>query len=234
MPLIDLSHTVEHGMITYPGLPAPIICDYLSRESSRDRYGPGVEFQIGRIEMVANTGTYLDAPFHRYAEGMDLARLPLESLADLDAVVVRIPSGAGRAISRASFNRVDVEGKAVLVQTGWDAHWRTEHYLSGHPFLTADAADFLVAQGVRLVGIDSLNIDDTADLSRPVHSTLLAVGIPIVEHMCNLSGVPDRDFRFFAVPTKVAGFGSWPVRAFAHVLSSDDRLRISRRRAPLG
>lgn len=234
MPFVDLSHTVENGMITYPGLPAPIICDYLSRESSRDRYAPGVEFQIGRIEMVANTGTYLDAPFHRYADRMDLARLPLESLADLDAVVVRTLPGAGRAITRTQFDRVDVQGKAVLVQTGWDAHWRTEHYLSGHPFLTADAADYLLAQGVLLVGIDSLNIDDTADLARPVHSTLLAADVPIVEHMCNLSGVPDRDFRFFAVPTKVAGFGSWPVRAFGHVLSSNDRLRISSRRAPLG
>jgi kynurenine formamidase len=234
MPFVDLSHTIENGMITYPGLPAPIICDYLSRESSRDRYGPGVEFQIGRIEMVANTGTYLDAPFHRYAEGIDLAGLPLESLADLDAIVVRSPAGAGRAITRSSFDRVDVTGKAVLVATGWDAHWRTERYLSGHPFLTADAADYLVAQGVLLVGIDSLNIDNTADLSRPVHSALLAADVPIVEHMCNLSGVPDRDFRFFAVPTKVTGFGSWPVRAFGHVLSSNDRLRISRGRAPLG
>lgn len=220
-------------MTTYPGLPGPIICDYLSREASRAHYGPGVEFQIGKIEMVANTGTYLDAPFHRYANGKDLAQLSLESLADLDAVVVRIPGGAGRAITHAAFESVEVEGKAVLVETGWDVHWRTEHYLTGHPFLTADAAENLAARGVRLVGIDSLNIDDTADADRPVHSTLLAAGVPIVEHMCNLARLPERDFKFFAVPAKVAGFGSWPVRAFGHVLPSNNRLGLSRRRASL-
>jgi arylformamidase len=219
--LIDLSHTVEHGMTTYPGLPGPIICDYLSREASRDRYAAGVEFQIGKIEMVANTGTYLDAPFHRYAGGKDLAQLPLESLANLDAVVVRIPSSSGRAISRKTFGDVDLEGKAVLVQTGWDAHWRTERYLSGHPFLTADAAEYLVGRGVLLVGIDSLNIDNTEDLARPVHSSLLGADVPIVEHMCNLTSLPERDIRFSAVPAKVAGFGSWPVRAFGYVLPSD-------------
>jgi arylformamidase len=230
MPLIDLSHTIEHGMTTYPGLPGPIICDYLSREASRAHYGPGVEFQIGKIEMVANTGTYLDAPFHRYAEGKDLAELSLESLADLEAVVVRISSGAGRAITRKAFEGVEVDGKAVLIATGWDVHWRTERYLSGHPFLTGDAAEFLLSQGVTLVGIDSLNIDNTAEADRPVHTALLGAEVPIVEHMCNLSRLPDRDFRFFAVPAKVAGFGSWPVRAFGHVLPSNDRLGLSRRR----
>jgi arylformamidase len=219
--LIDLSHTIEHGMTTYPGLPGPLICDYLSREASRSRYAPGVEFQIGKIEMVANTGTYIDSPFHRYAEGKDLAGLPLESLADLDAVVVRIPAGAGRAISRSAFDEMEVEGKAVLVHTGWDAHWRTERYLSGHPFLTGDAAAYLVSQGTALVGIDSLNIDDTEDLARPVHSTLLGADVPIVEHMCNLAGLPQQGFRFSAVPAKVAGFGTWPVRAFGNVLPSD-------------
>jgi kynurenine formamidase len=208
-------------MTTYPGLPGPLICDYLSREASRSRYAPGVEFQIGKIEMVANTGTYLDSPFHRYAEGNDLARLPLESLADLDAVVVRIAAGAGRPISRSAFEGVEVRGKAVLVHTGWDAHWRTERYVSGHPFLSGDAAEYLVSQGVALVGIDSLNIDDTEDPARPVHSTLLDAEVPIVEHMCNLAGVPAQGFRFFAVPAKVAGFGTWPVRAFGNVLPSD-------------
>ena len=234
MSLIDLSHTIEHGMTTYPGLPGPIICDFLSREASRATYAPGVEFQIGKIEMVANTGTYLDSPFHRYAAGRDLAQLPLESLADLDAVVVRVAPASGRAITRQAFQRRDLEGKAVLVQTGWDVHWRTEQYLSGHPYLTGDAAEFLLGQGVTLVGIDSLNIDDTGDRSRPVHSALLGAGVPIVEHMCNLSRLPERDFRFFAVPAKVAGFGTWPVRAFGHVLSPDDRLRISSRRPSLG
>jgi arylformamidase len=220
-------------MTTYPGLPGPIICDYLSREASRAHYAPGVEFQIGKIEMVANTGTYLDAPFHRYAEGKDLAQLSLESLADLEAVVVRIASGAGRAITRKAFEGVEIDGRAVLVETGWDVHWRTEQYLTGHPFLTADAAEHLASRGAALVGIDSLNIDDTADRARPVHSTLLRAGVPIVEHMCNLGGLPERDFKFFAVPAKVAGFGTWPVRAFGHVLPSNDSLRFSRRRPSL-
>ena len=232
--LIDLSHTIEHGMTTYPGIPAPIMCDYLSREASRAHYAPGVEFQIGKIEMVANTGTYIDSPFHRYPGGRDLAQLELESLADLDTVVVRIPKGSVRAITRAALEGLDLEGKAVLVQTGWDVYWRTERYLSGHPFLTGDAAEYLVSRGAALVGIDSLNIDDTEDWSRPVHSILLAAGIPIVEHMCGLSRLPKRDLRFFAVPAKVAGFGSWPVRAFAHVLSSNERLGLSSSRPPLG
>ena len=221
MPLIDLSHTIEHGMTTYPGLPGPLICDYLSREASRSQYAPGVEFQIGKIEMVANTGTYLDSPFHRYASGKDLSQLPLESLAGLDGVVVRVSSAAGRAISRRSFEAIELEGKAVLVHTGWDVHWRTERYLSNNPFLTRDAAEYLVSQGAVLVGIDSLNIDDIGDPSRPVHSTLLGADIPIVEHMCNLAELPDRQFRFFAVPAKVAGFGTWPVRAFGQILPSD-------------
>jgi arylformamidase len=231
MAFIDLSHSIEDRMITYPGLPGPIICDYMSREASSAKYSHGVEFQIGKIEMVANTGTYIDAPFHRYAEGQDLAQLPLASLADLDAVVVRSPTKAGRAVPRAAFEAVDVKGKAVLVQTGWDVHWKTDRYLSGHPFLTGDAAEYLVEQGVVLVGIDSLNIDDISDLSRPVHSVLLAAAVPIVEHMCNLSAIPERDFRFFAVPAKVTGFGSWPVRAFGQVLPSNDRLPTSQQQA---
>jgi kynurenine formamidase len=221
MPLIDLSHTIEHGMRTYPGLPGPLICDYLSREASRSQYAPGVEFQIGKIEMVANTGTYLDSPFHRYAGGKDLSQLPLESLAALEGVVVRVPAAAGRAISPRSFEDIELEGKAVLVHTGWDVYWRSERYLSNNPFLTGDAAEYLVSRGAVLVGIDSLNIDDIGDRARPVHSTLLGADIPIVEHMCNLAGLPDRQFRFYAVPAKVAGFGTWPVRAFGHVLPAD-------------
>jgi arylformamidase len=208
-------------MTTYPGLPGPVICDFLSREASRGRYAPGVEFHIGKIEMVANTGTYLDCPFHRYPDGKDLSQLPLESLADLDAVVVRIPAGAGRAITPTVFDGIEVEGKAVLVQTGWDIHWRTDRYLSGHPFLTEAAAQHLLDRGVLLAGIDSLNIDDTDDPARPVHSALLGNEVPIVEHMCNLRSLPDAGFRVYAVPAKVAGFGSWPVRVFAHVVPSD-------------
>jgi arylformamidase len=212
--LIDLSHTVEHGMVTYKGLPAPIICDFLSREASRTHYAPGTEFHIGKIEMVANTGTYLDSPFHRYADGKDLSQLPLERVADLDTVVVRIPAGQ-RDIGRGWFDGLNVLGKAVLVATGWDQHWRTDQYFEGHPFLTADAAHWLRDSGAALVGIDSLNIDDTADLARPVHSALLGAGIPIVEHLCGFTALPDGDARFFAVPVKVKAFGTFPVRAFA-------------------
>ena len=211
--LIDLSHTVEDGMITYKGLPAPIVCDYLSREASRKLYAPGTEFQIGRIEMVANTGTYLDSPFHRYAEGKDLSELPLERLADLDAVVVRWDR-RGRGIGLPAFEGRPIRGKAVLVHTGWSVHWRTDHYFEGHPFLTRDAAGYLKEAGATLVGIDSYNIDDTADLTRPVHSTLLGAEIPIVEHLTGLERMPEEGSRFFGVPVKVKGMGTFPVRAF--------------------
>ena len=212
--LIDLSHTVEHGMITYKGLPAPLICDFLSRQESRSRYAEGTEFHIGKIEMVANTGTYLDSPFHRYSDGKDLSELVLTSLADLDCVVVRSLSRKTRAITRDSFKGMIVKGRAVLVQTGWDSHWRTDGYFEGHPFLTEDAAKFLSDSGATLVGIDSYNIDNTDDGSRPVHTTLLGAEIPIVEHMCGLAQVPDTGSRFFAVPVKVKGMGTFPVRAF--------------------
>src|SRR5262245_32692571 len=181
--LVDVSHVVEDGMITYKGLPAPLICDFLSREQSRSHYAPGTEFQIGKIEMVANTGTYLDSPFHRYAYGKDLSELSLECLANLPGVVIAPDLSRSRAISSTMFRDHDLGGKAVLVRTGWDANWRTDQYFEGHPFLTRDAAEYLVEAGVALVGIDSLNIDDTGDLTRPVHSILLAAQIPIVEHL---------------------------------------------------
>jgi kynurenine formamidase len=212
--LIDVSHTIESGMVTYKGLPAPLVCDFLSREASRAIYAPGVEFHIGKIEMVANTGTYLDAPFHRYADGIDVAGLPLERLVGLPGMVVRIDRSLGRAITPALFSGIELQGKAVLVQTGWDVHWRTDQYFDGHPFLTAEAANYLVEAGAVLVGIDSLNIDDTADLHRPVHSTLLGSGIPIVEHLTDLAQLPEADFQFFAVPVKAKGMGTFPVRAF--------------------
>ncbi len=215
--LIDLSHTIEHGLITYRGLPAPLICDFLSREQSKKHYAPGTEFQIGKIEMVANTGTYLDSPFHRYSDGRDLSQLELSSLADLDGIVVRARGKADRGIDADVFRHLELRGKAVLVETGWDAHWRTDQYFEGHPFLTKDAAQFLADEYVTLVGIDSYNIDDTADLSRPAHSILLGAGIPVVEHMCNLSRLPVNGFKFFAVPVKVKGMGTFPVRAFAIV-----------------
>jgi len=215
--LLDLSHIIEHGLITYKGLPAPIICDFLSREQSKQHYAPGTEFQIGKIEMVANTGTYLDSPFHRYEDGKDLSELELTSLADLDGVVVRAKGKEVRAIDATALHGIDVKGKAVLIHTGWDAHWRTDAYFEGHPFLTKNGAQLLVDQSAALVGIDSYNIDDTADLSRPAHSILLGAGIPIVEHMCSLDQLPDKQFKFFAVPVKVKGMGTFPVRAFAIV-----------------
>ncbi len=215
--LFDLSHTIEHGMITYKGLPAPIICDYLSREASRAHYAEGTEFHIGKIEMVANTGTYLDSPFHRHAHGKDVSELPLSSLAELEAVLVRATQRDARAITPAAFRHLNVRDKAVLIHTGWDQHWRTDQYFESHPFLTADTAKYLADAGAVLVGIDSFNIDCTDDGHRPVHSILLGAEIPIVEHLCGLEHLPDSGFRFSAVPAKVKGFGTFPVRAFASI-----------------
>jgi kynurenine formamidase len=214
--LVDLSHVVAHGRETYPGLPAPIISEHLSREDSRSHYAPGTEFHIGRIEMVANTGTYLDSPFHRYADGDDLAALRLEQLADLPGVVVDA-TGTGRCIDVASLPGGDLRGHALLFRTGWSRHFGTPAYNTGHPFLSAALAKALVARGVALVGIDSLNIDDTSVKDRPVHSTLLWARIPIVEHLTDLDVLPESGFRFFAVPVKVRGMGTFPVRAFAVV-----------------
>src|SRR5213592_1599738 len=213
--LVDLSRAAEHGMVTYPGLPAPLISDWLSRDASRSRYAPGTTFQIGKIEMLANTGTYIDAPFHRYDGANDIADYPLEAVADLEGVVIRATTRTGRGLDAALFRGHDVGGRAVLVHTGWDAHWRTERYGSGHPFLTREAAEQLVAAGAALVGIDSLNIDDAADGARPVHTILLGARIPIVEHLCSLDELPNAGFRFYAVPPLVKGMGSFPVRAFA-------------------
>jgi arylformamidase len=213
---IDLSHTVEDGMTTYPGLPTPIVCDYLTRERSRTIYAPGTEFQIGVITLCSNTGTYVDSPFHRYADGIDLAELPLDRLADLDAVIVDLPA-ALESIGVDAFAGTDVGGKAVLVRTGWHRHWRTAAYMTGHPFLDEDAAAFLVAEGATLVGIDSLNIDDTRGGERPVHSTLLGAGIPICEHLADLAPLPLAGFRFSAVPAPIKGMGTFPVRAYATI-----------------
>ena len=211
--LIDVSHEVEDGMITYPGLPGPVVCDWLGREAARAKYN-GAAFQIGKIEMVANTGTYIDSPFHRYENGKDLSELPLESVADLECIVVRIDPGAGEAIDEVPLSRSDVGGRAILFNTGWDRHWRTPAYFDGHPYLTERAAEWLASAGVALVGIDSMNIDGIATGDRPVHTVLLGHEIPIVEHLRGLERIPDRDGRFFAVPVKVKGFGTFPVRAF--------------------
>lgn len=202
-------------MVTYKGLPAPLICDYLSREASRKLYAPGTEFQIGRIEMVGNTGTYLDSPFHRFADGKDLDQLPLTSLANLPCVVAHIDPSSGRAIDRLPIAPSDVRGRAVLINTAWSRHWRTDRYFEGHPYLTAAAAQWLADAGAVLVGIDSYNIDSTDDGRRPVHTTLLRRDIPIVEHLRGLGELPEFGTRFFAVPPKVSGFGTFPVRAYA-------------------
>jgi arylformamidase len=212
---IDLSHTIEDGMATYPGLPGPIVCDYLSREASRRVYAPGTEFQVGVVTLCSNTGTYLDSPFHRYPDGIDISELPLDRLADLDAVVVD-HAGPGRALGPDAFADVDVAERAVLLRTGWHRHWRTAQYgAGGHPFVTAEAAEYLRDAGAALVGIDSLNIDDTSTGERLVHSTLLAAGIPICEHLADLAMLPAVGFRFSAVPAPVKGMGTFPVRAFA-------------------
>jgi len=212
--LVDLSHAVEDGMTTYKGLPGPHICDYWTRERSAAFYDDGSTFQIGRIDMLANTGTYLDSPFHRFEEGDDLSKLALERLAGLDGLVVR---NLGPAIDAQAFEPLDLAGKAVLVRTGWDSYWRTDSYQEGHPFLTEAAARLLVDRGAALVGIDSHNIDDTARRARPVHTLLLGAGIPICEHMTNLSALPDEGFRFYAVPPRIVGMGTFPVRAFAEL-----------------
>jgi arylformamidase len=214
---IDLSHTIYDGLITYKGLPAPIICDFLSREDSRERYALGTEFQIAKIEMVANTGTYVDCPSHRYADGRDLSEMDVEMFADLEGIVIRADHRKGIAVDAAFFKEKALSGKAVLVHTGWDEHWDTDKYFENNPFLTEDAAVYLRDAGVRLVGIDSLNIDDTRGKSRPVHSTLLKAEVIIAEHLCNLGNLPDEGFTFNAVPPKVKGMGTFPVRAFARL-----------------
>lgn len=214
---IDLSHEITDGMITYPGLPGPVIEDHLAFEGSRDHYAPGVEFRIGRIELVANTGTYVDTPAHRYRDGYDLADLPLASVAGVPAVVVAGP--ATGPMPPEVFDGVEIAGRAVLVHTGWDRHWGSPEYAVRHPYLPAVTARLLVAGGAKLVGIDTINVDDTGPESageRPAHSILLAAGIPIVEHLCNLDALDVRaPLTFYAVPVKIRGLASFPVRAFA-------------------
>ena len=215
--LVDLSHVIRHGMTTYKGFPGPVICDFWTRADSAANYDDDASFQIGRIDMIANTGTYIDTPFHRYEDGADLAGVELDRLAALPGVVIRQPWENGLAVGLEKFEGLDVAGKAVLVHTGWDRHWGSETYFEGHPFLAAGAAEWLVEKGARLVGIDSYNIDDTRNRSRPVHSNLLRAGVLICEHMTNLGALPDRGFAFTAAPPKIEGMGSFPVRAFARL-----------------
>jgi kynurenine formamidase len=212
--LVDVSHSIEPGMVTYQGLPGPIVSDFLTREASRAHYSDGTTFAIGRVEMVANTGTYVDAPFHRFAEGKDVGSLPLEALADLEGIVVDA-TRAGRAVGPDLFEGLDLGGKALLIRTGWSRLWRTAGYFEGHPYLTRDAAQRLAAARPALVGIDSLNIDDTRDGARPAHTLLLEAEIPIVEHLTNLDALPPHGFEFHCVPAPFRGLGSFPVRAYA-------------------
>lgn len=217
--IIDLSHTIRAGAITYPGLPAPVIRAHLTRDDSRAVYAPGTEFAMDIIEMIGNTGTYLDSPFHRYADGGDLAALDLETLVDLPTAVVHVREATGRAVDADTFAGLDrLRGHAVLVDTGWDRHFGTPAYAVDAPFVTEAAVRLLVEAGVALVGIDSLSIDDTsaaASGARPAHTLLLEAGIHVVEHLTGLDAVPARGARFTAVPPKVEGFGTFPVRAYA-------------------
>ena len=217
---VDLSHEIRAGLVTYPGLPAPVISPHLTREDSRSKYAPGTEFAMDMITMIGNTGTYLDSPFHRYPQGTDLAGLALDTLADLPAEVFHLTDATSRGISPDAFNRrgSGLAGSAVLLHTGWDAHFGTPGYAVGAPYLTGAAAQVLIDSGVVLVGIDSLNIDDTeSGGERPAHSLLLAAGIHVVEHLTGLAALPDAGASFTAVPPKVAGFGTVPVRAYARL-----------------
>jgi arylformamidase len=212
--IVDLSHALEDGTITYPGLPGPVISDHLSREASRERYAPGYEFQIGRIDMVSNTGTYLDTPFHRYPDGQDLAGLDPARVAGVPGVV--LDSGGNEEIGPELLDGLDLAGHAVLFRTGWDLNWGTERYgQPDHPYLALGTAERLAEAGVAVVGIDSVNIDGTRNGERPVHSVLLAAGVPIVEHLTGLDGIGERPFTFFAVPPAIRGMGTFPVRALA-------------------
>ena len=213
--LVDLSHVITEGMVTYRGLPGPHICDFISREQSAANYDDGSTFQIGRIDMVANTGTYVDVPSHRFADGKDLSEVGIESFAHLPAIVVRHPFESGLAVDAGAFDGLHLRGCAVLVATGWDRHWGQDAYYHDHSFLTPAAAERLVAERAALVGIDSHNIDDTRVRTRPVHTALLRAGIPICEHMTGLGSLPDKGFRFSATPPKVKGMGTFPVRAYA-------------------
>ena len=215
--IIDLSHEIVDGMTTHPGIPAPSISAFLTHEASSARYAPGTTFEIGRIDLVANTGTYIDTPAHRFPGGQDLADLALERVVDIDGVLVDRRGATERAIEPSAFDGVDVRGRAVLVATGWDEHWGTPEYLSDNPFLTGAAAEFLVNAGAALIGIDSLNVDSLADPQRPAHTAILGAGIPLVEHLTGLGALSPSGWRFYAVPPRIRGMATFPIRAFAIV-----------------
>ena len=218
MPLVDLSHDITEGMVTYPGLPTPHIGTHLSREDSAAHYAPGVTFHIGVVTLCTNTGTYVDVPFHRYADGFDLAGLPLERVACVPGVVLDARGARTIELDDAALpdgGLAALRGHAVLFRTDHSDAWGTDAYATDHPHLSAGAAEALVGADVACVGIDSLNIDDTATGERPVHSALLGAGIPVVEHLTNLRALPLEGFTFTAVPPRIAGAGTFTVRAFA-------------------
>jgi kynurenine formamidase len=215
--LVELSHVIEAGMTTYPGLPGPEVTPHMTREASRASYAQGTEFAIDRVSMLGNTGTYLDSPYHRYPGGVDLAGLPLSSLAELPCVVVRTLGSAARAIEVRALAGHDVASCAVLLHTGGDEHWGTPRYAENAPYLTEDGARWLVEHRARLVGIDAVNIDDTTTGARPAHSVLLGAGVPVVEHLTGLGQLPPTGARFSAAPPRFAAFGTFPVRAYAAV-----------------
>jgi arylformamidase len=215
--LVELSHVIRAGMITYPGLPGPEITPYLTREASRERYGPGTEFAIDQLTMVGNTGTYLDSPYHRYPDGTDLSGIPLDRTVDIPAVVVRVGGAAQRGIGVGALAAYEVAGAAVLLHTGDDVGFGTPAYADDAHFLTRAGAAWLAEHGPALVGIDAVNIDDHADLQRPAHSLLLAAGIPVVEHLTGLGQLPPTGAGFTAVPLRIERLGTVPVRAFARL-----------------
>lgn len=218
MTIIDLSHPITDGMTTYPGLPAPKIGAFLTREASREKYTEGTEFHIGCIDMVGNTGTYLDTPFHRFADGWDLADLDLNAIVAVPLTVVE-----GTATGPTDPDAIDglaIEGHAVIIRTGWDRHFNTEAYgAAGHPYVSTELAEELVTRGARLVGVDMVNVDNTMTGDRPVHTVLLRAGIPIVEHLRSLDQLdPSASMTFTAVPPPIRGLGTFAVRAFATVV----------------
>lgn len=214
---IDLSHTIYDGLVTYSGLPAAGIQDYWTRQESGKYYEEGTSFHVGKMELVGNTGTYIDTPFHRYENGKDLNDISLDQVTDLEGIVIHVPFEKNIRINYHVFKDLPVQNCAVLIHTGWDRFWGCERYFNDHPYVTEQAARYLADQKVKLVGIDSYNIDDTTAKSRPVHSILLKNDILIVEHMCKLNDIPDEPFTFSAIPVRIKGMGSYPVRAFARI-----------------
>ena len=219
--LIDLSHVIEEGMPVHPGLPPPVVGAVLDHEQSHERYQGKAEFFLGKVELPGNTGTCLDAPFHRYRDGEDLAEISLDRIAGIPAVVFDAP--AEHHPIDLHLMEDDLRGRALLVRTGWDGRWGSEAYWEPGPFFSDDGAEKLSRTGAVMVGVDFANVDDTADPSRPAHTTLLGAGIIIVEHLTGLDALPRSGFRFSAVPPRIVRGASFPVRAFAEVPSSGER-----------